>query len=103
MIGKGVTPRGVGVLLLIEQGLGAWVDAVRNCTCISEPECSSVVPIMRRMPGARQVAVTSITGVLEEDLLPSELYAEAARLLATLVLSARPLRQQSLESSGASI
>src|SRR5688572_1656212 len=86
MIGQaGAASRGVGLALLMQHGLAAWMGAVRNCTSPARP----VVPTGRTgLPRStdRDIAA-AVPQRLPADVLPPTLYTEAASLLAGVVLS----------------
>ena len=80
--------RGVGLALLLQQGVAAWLHAVGTC-CNRSLEATAVAPRVitgddRRSRGP--------------DVIPWAQHAEVAALLAGLVLSARPARQATVYS-----
>jgi hypothetical protein len=100
MVGlTGATPvRGVGLAILMHEGLTAWMQAVRPCISATPPVArlathavtpvdSSAADLMRRLSHA--------------DMIPLAQVAEAARLIVSLVLSARPVSRHPSDMSGA--
>jgi hypothetical protein len=84
----GAAPRGVGLALLQQQGLAAWIAAVQCCALPSRlPAPAASGRPMAEADGDRAVARA---GTLPVDVLPQAQYLELTRLLASLVLSARP-------------
>ncbi len=83
MIGTTATApvRGVGLALLLQQGVPAWLQAVSTCISPSPP---TLVP---------QETPLSLLREPRADVIPRAQHAEVATLLAGLVLSARAMRR----------
>src|SRR5262249_54023427 len=92
VIGTGVPLRGVGLAVLLQEGLASWILALRVCISWSRLPVTAATVLVR--PGCDETA--TITSGLHTDLLSAAQYTELAQLLASLVLSARPLPQPSL-------
>jgi hypothetical protein len=85
MIGTaGAAPRGVGLALLLQQGLAAWIAAVQRCA----PSCPPVVVADKPTGRADHDDSAAVAGTIPVDVLPRAQYPEVTRLLAGLVLSA---------------
>jgi hypothetical protein len=91
MIGvTAATPvRGVGLALLMHEGLTAWMRAVRPCLSPSSPGVTTLATraIAPGDPSASRVMMPPPRA----DVIPLAQHAEAARLIVSLVLSARPV------------
>jgi hypothetical protein len=98
MIGTAAPARGVGLALVLQKGLPAWIRAVRTCagSSVSPANTASSALLMR----ADRDEVASISRGPRAELLPPAQYTEAVRLLAGLVLSARPLGHRTLTLQG---
>jgi hypothetical protein len=83
----GPVPRGVGLALLLQQGLAAWLAAVQRCALPAR--VAAPVATGRPMAHADDPGSTAVAGRLPLDVLPRAQYAEVTKLLASLVLSAR--------------
>lgn len=88
MVGAPATApaRGVGLALLLQQGVAAWLQAVSTCISPSPPGSTTVPRLTTSddqdpLPGPRA------------DVIPWTQHAEVATLLAGLVLSACPMRR----------
>jgi hypothetical protein len=82
---------GVGLSLVLRQGLAAWLQAV--CTC-SSPSLPAASTASQRIPDHELHTRRS-------DVISPDQHAEVASLLATLVLSARPIvRNPTLYAGG---
>jgi hypothetical protein len=92
MIGATATApvRGVGLALLLQQGVAAWLQAVS--TCIS-PVPPGLAPAPRDTTSADQNAPLAVSRGARADVIPWAQHAEVATLLAGLVLSARSGRR----------
>jgi hypothetical protein len=78
--------RGVGLALLMHEGLPAWMRAVR-ITLSSPSVISMATPAIAPVdPSASRVPMHPPRA----DVIPPAQHAEAARLIVSLVLSARP-------------
>jgi hypothetical protein len=96
MVGSPATApvRGVGLALLLQQGVAAWLQAARTCISPSPPGRTTVPARTTsddqdpwpRGPGA--------------DVIPWTTHAEVATLLAGLVLSACPVRRNPATHDG---
>jgi hypothetical protein len=83
--------RGVGLALLLQHGVAAWLQAV--CTCIIPSSAVTATP--------SRVTTDDEPRTRSLDAIPSEQHAEVTTLLAGLVLSARPMgRNPTLYSGG---
>lgn len=83
--------RGVGLTLLLQHGLPVWIHAVRSCVSPS-PSPITIATARSLSPDDRHASVSMAHGC-RADVLPLAQHAEVARLLAGLVLSARPVRR----------
>jgi len=90
MIGATATApvRGVGLALLLQQGVAAWLQAVS--TCIS-PLPPGLAPTPPETTADDQHAALSVSRGPRCDVIPWAQHAEIATLLASLVLSARSM------------
>jgi hypothetical protein len=95
MVGSPATApvRGVGLALLLQQGVAAWLRAVSSCISPSAPS-STTVPHLTTSddhdPLPRPRA----------DVIPWTQHSEVATLLAGLVLSACPVRRHPATHDG---
>jgi hypothetical protein len=102
MIGVTAAPpvRGVGLALLMHEGLTTWLQAVRPCLTPSSPGVTNTAT--RAIPPVDPSGSRVMMRPPRADVIPPAQHAEAARLIVSLVLSARPVpRHPSHESSGA--
>ena len=92
MIGTTATApvRGVGLALLLQQGVAAWLQAVSTCISPS-PSGSATVPAATTSDDPD--APFPLPRGPRAGVIPWAQHAEVARLLASLVLSARPSRR----------
>lgn len=81
--------RGVGLALLLQQGVAAWLQAVSTHIIPSSPAPSIPCRVTTDERPARSL-----------DVIPSDQHAEVATLLAGLVLSARPMGRNPTVYSG---
>lgn len=90
MIGSTVTTpvRGVGLALLLQQGVAAWLQAVSSCISPSPPGIAPATSVPASDDRAAPLPVPRGPRV---DVIPLAQHAEIATLLAGLVLSARPV------------
>jgi hypothetical protein len=96
MIGRvGATPRGVGLALLLQKALAAWIAAVERC---ASPGCPRAAVNPSGPIEDHRSAMAA--GTRPVDVLPPAQYTEVARLLAGLVLSARPRYRGGLHDEG---
>lgn len=79
--------RGVGLALLIHEGLMAWLQAVRPCLSPSSLGATATHVITPVDPSASRLMMRPPRA----DMIPLAQHAEAARLIVSLVLSARPV------------
>jgi hypothetical protein len=85
--------RGVGLSLLLQQGVAAWLEAVCTCSSPSLPAASAASP--------RTADYELRTRSSKSDVIAPDQHAEIATLLASLVLSARPIgRNPTLYAGG---
>jgi hypothetical protein len=93
MIGSTATSpvRGVGLALLLQQGVAAWLQAVSTCT--SSPSRPGLAPTPHETTSDDQTAPLSVSRGPRADVIPWAQHAEVATLLAGLVLSARAMRR----------
>lgn len=93
MIGSATGPRGIGLAVLLQTGLCGWLRAVRIGADDPHPERLSTDGGTPDRPLTPPVSV--LRGPLTA-VMPQAQYTEAARLIASLVLSGRtgpgPLR-----------
>ena len=90
MIGSTATSpvRGVGLGVLLQQGVAAWLEAVS--TCIS-PSPAGIAPATSVTTSDDQPAPLPVSAEPRRDVIPWTQHAEVATLLAGLVLSVRPV------------
>lgn len=81
--------RGVGLALLLHEGVAAWLQALSTCLNPSPP---GIAPASRIITSADQAAPCPVSAGPRADMIPWPQHAEIATLLAGLVLSARPGR-----------
>ena len=86
--GVATGPRGIGLAVLLQTGLAGWLRALRTSAGASPPARLSADGGLPDRPLAPSVPVGP--GPLTAVMPPAQ-YAEAARLIASLVLSARTL------------
>jgi hypothetical protein len=88
MVGAPATAavRGVGLALLLQQGVAAWLGAVS--TCISPSPPGSTMP-----QGTTSDDHDPLPHGPRADVIPWTTHADVATLLAGLVLSACPVRR----------
>jgi hypothetical protein len=91
MVGSPATVCGVGLALLLQQGMAAWLQAVSTCISPSPPGCTTVPTSddHDRVPRGPRA-----------DVIPWTKHAEVATLLAGLVLSACPVRRTAAAYDG---
>ena len=82
--------RGVGLALLLQQGVAAWLQAVS--TCIS-PSPQALAPTPPDTTSDDQHPGLPVSRGPRADVIPWAQHAEVATLLAGLVLSARLMRR----------
>ena len=75
--------RGVGLAVLLQDGLPAWLDAVTDLVAASSAASSVASPVSVERPIGAVIPIA-----LDADLLPPAQQSEFTRLLAALVLSA---------------
>lgn len=98
--GTAAIPRGVGLALLMHEGLTTWLHAVRPCLSPSPPDITHVAT--RAIAPVDASASRVMMRPPPADMIPPAQHAEAARLIVSLVLSARPVpRHPSHLASGA--
>jgi hypothetical protein len=93
MIGSTATApvRGVGLALLLQQGMAAWLQAVRTCISPSPPGVPTAPDVTPSDDD--QHAALPVSRGPRADVIPWAQHAEVATLLASLVLSARSMRR----------
>jgi len=96
MVGSSATAPvgGVGLALLLQQGVAAWLQAVSTCTSPSPPG-STTVP-----QGTTSDDHDPLPRGPRADVIPWTKHAEVATLLAGLVLSACPVRRNPAAHDG---
>lgn len=92
MIGSTTTTpvRGVGLALLLQQGVAAWLQALGACISSSPPGIGTASHVTT---SADHDAPLHLPSRSRADVIPWAQHAEVATLLAGLVLSARPVRR----------
>ena len=102
MIGATATApvRGVGLGLLLQQGVAAWLQAVS--TCIS-PSRSGLASAPHDTTSADPHAPPPVSRGARAAVIPWAAHAEVATLLAGLVLSARSARRDRPAHLGESV
>jgi len=92
MIGSTATApvRGVGLALLLQQGVAAWLQAVSTCIGPSPP---GLAPTSDDTTADDQTAPLPVSRGPRADVIPWAQHGEVATLLAGLVLSARSMRR----------
>jgi hypothetical protein len=100
MIGSTATApvRGVGLALLLQQGVAAWLQAIS--TCIS-PSPQALAPAPPDTTSDDHHAAVPVSRGPRADVIPWAQHAEVARLLAGLVLSVRSMRRDRPAQDGA--
>jgi hypothetical protein len=93
--------RGVGLALLLQQGVAAWLQAVS--TCISSPSPPGLAPPSDTTTSDDQTAPLPVSRGARADVTPWAQHAEVATLLAGLVLSARAPRRDQPAHDGESL
>lgn len=81
--------RGVGLALLMREGLTTWLHAVRPCLSPSSPAVTNVAT--SAIAPVDSSAARVMIRPPRADMIPPAQHAEAARLIVSLVLSARPV------------
>ena len=79
---------GVALALLMHEGLTAWLQAVRPCLSPALPGVSTLAT--RAIAPVDPSASRLMMRPPRADMIPLAQHAEAARLIVSLVLSARP-------------
>ena len=97
MIGStaAIAHRGIGLAILLHTGVPGWLRAVG--TCVSVPHAESTTTGRERASDQNHAAMSMAQG-LTLSMMPPAQSTEAARLIASLVLSAHaghgPLRMR---------
>src|SRR5262249_24892086 len=86
--GTAAIPRGVGLALLMHEGLTTWLHAVRPCLSPSSPDITHVAT--RAIAPVDASASRVMMRPPPADMIPPAQHAEATRLIASLGLSAPP-------------
>jgi hypothetical protein len=92
--------RGVGLALLLQQGVAAWLQAVGICLSSSPPGIGTAPHVTT---SDHHDAALHLPSRSPADVIPWAQHAEVATLLAGLVLSARPVRRDPPSHEGACV